>query len=31
MMYLKILKEDAEKSYNDYEIMLNERYDGTNY
>ena len=26
---LKILKEDAEKSYNDYETMLNERYDGT--
>ena len=26
---LKILKEDAEKSYKDYEIMLNERYDGT--
>jgi thymidylate synthase (FAD) len=26
---LKILKEDAEKSYNDYETILNERYDGT--
>ena len=26
---LKILKEDAEKNYNDYETMLNERYDGT--
>ena len=26
---LKILKEDAEKSYKDYETMLNERYDGT--
>ena len=26
---LKILKEDAEKSYNDYETMLTERYDGT--
>ena len=26
---LKILKEDAEKSYNDYETLLNERYDGT--
>ena len=26
---LKILKEDAEKSYNNYETMLNERYDGT--
>ena len=26
---LKILKEDAEKSYDDYETMLNERYDGT--
>ena len=25
---LKILKEDAEKSYEDYELMLNERYDG---
>ena len=26
---LKILKEDAEKSYNNYETILNERYDGT--
>jgi thymidylate synthase (FAD) len=26
---LKILKEDAEKNYNDYEIILNERHDGT--
>ncbi len=26
---LKILKEDAEKSYKDYETMLNERHDGT--
>jgi len=26
---LKILKEDAEKSYNDYETILNERYNGT--
>ena len=26
---LKILKEDAEKNYNNYEIILNERYDGT--
>ena len=26
---LKILKEDAEKTYNNYELMLNERYDGT--
>ena len=26
---LKILKEDAEKNYNDYETILNERYDGT--
>jgi len=26
---LKILKEDAEKSYGDYELLLNERYDGT--
>ena len=26
---LKILKEDAEKSYNDYETILNERHDGT--
>ena len=26
---LKILKEDAEKSYKDYETILNERYDGT--
>ena len=26
---LKILKEDAEKNCNDYETMLNERYDGT--
>ena len=26
---LKILKEDAEKTYNNYEFMLNERYDGT--
>ncbi len=26
---LKMLKEDAEKSYSDYETMLNERYDGT--
>ena len=25
---LKILKEDADKSYKDYELMLNERYDG---
>ena len=29
MIFLKMLKEDAEKSYNDYETMLNERYDGT--
>ena len=26
---LKILKEDAEKNYNDYETILNERHDGT--
>jgi thymidylate synthase (FAD) len=26
---LKILKEDAEKNYNDYEIILNERHNGT--
>jgi thymidylate synthase (FAD) len=26
---LKILKEDAEKNYNDYEMILNERHDGT--
>ena len=26
---LNLLKEDAEKSYKDYELMLNERYDGT--
>jgi thymidylate synthase (FAD) len=26
---LKILKEDAEKNYNDYETILNERYNGT--
>ena len=26
---LDLLKKDAEKTYNDYEIMLNERYDGT--
>jgi len=26
---LKILKEDAEKTYNNYELILNERYDGT--
>jgi thymidylate synthase (FAD) len=26
---LKILKRDAEKNYNDYETILNERYDGT--
>ena len=26
---LKMLKEDAEKTYDDYETMLNERYDGT--
>ena len=26
---LKILKDDAEKSYNNYEKILNERYDGT--
>ncbi len=26
---LRILKEDAEKSYHDYETILNERYDGT--
>ena len=26
---LDLLKQDAEKTYNDYEIMLNERFDGT--
>ena len=26
---LELLKNDAEKTYNDYEMMLNERYDGT--
>ena len=26
---LNLLKEDAEKNYNDYELILNERYDGT--
>ena len=26
---LKILKDDAEKTYDDYETLLNERYDGT--
>ena len=26
---IKILKKDAEKNYNDYETMLNERHDGT--
>ena len=26
---IKILKRDAEKNYNDYETILNERYDGT--
>ena len=28
-LILNLLKEDAEKSYKDYELMLNERYDGT--
>ena len=26
---LDLLKQDAEKTYNDYEMMLNERFDGT--
>ena len=26
---MELLKNDAEKTYNDYETMLNERYDGS--
>ena len=26
---LDLLKQDAERTYNDYEMMLNERFDGT--
>ena len=29
MKYLKILKDDATRTYDNYEKMLNERYDGT--